>query len=77
MDVKYHFGGMEVKGCIWMGGAEVNLVDGEVCLFGSLCLFVGNSAQCHEESNVNATCIVENHTNNLLDSGDTVLVKTW
>ena len=52
-------------------------MDGEVCLFGSRCLFVGNSAQCHEESNVNATCIVESCADKLLDSDDTVLVKTW
>lgn len=78
MDVKYHVGDTEANDCVWMGGKVVqHLVDREVGLWGSLCLFMGNSSQCHYESNVDAMCIVENLTDDLLDSGDTLLVKTW
>ena len=52
-------------------------MDGEVSLLGSFCELLGNRAQCHEESNVNTTCIAENFANDLMDVGDTVLVKMW
>ena len=65
-----------MNGGIGMSGTIVkHLVDGEICFLGSFGLFMGNGAECHKQGDIDASGILQNGTDDLLDTGDTRFVK--